>query len=596
MIKKHYNFILILLIVLGISLRFYNLRYNTQFNWDQENSVAFAAKEILSRHFPLIGARTGVGDMHIGPLYSYLAAIFFLFFRMDPISGAVLSGAISIVTIVSGYFLLKKIYDVSTALHFALIWSVSTYIISLERIPWNVNLLTLASLFTFCGLLLLFKKEMTRGWFFTGLGLFIAINSHFSVVMLLMNVLILSVWKRELINRKILIGAGWVIIGILPLLAFEMRHGYMMSANFIKFLSSSTSQTGNILQRLTFTTSIILNIVGKIILIDAGSFFGYLSSVIFIFLLLQQRRSYIFRIYIEVLFMYIIVYILGFTLYSGSIPEYYFLGLIPLIVVGFSLLISQRENERLNYRIPVILIAILIFINSFIYVNGIDPNGLGNKQKTIEKIKNLSKGIPVSLVYDMEIDWSNGYKYLADYYNLKVLAKEETKNIYWISYPKRRFPGKPDYIFGDITLGIPDTVSKIFSTKDINMFNNLFTMRVPREWSVLQCPYIDYDKYIITPDNADSCNSNLQSSTGIIVINQRNCNLWDNENKTDLKLNSELTFFSINDFITDTMYYPKYITATAFEKERCILFVDLSNKGSPYISEKMKYLLENIKK
>ena len=148
------------LIISGIFLRFYNLRYHTQFDWDQENSVAYPARNILmTGKMPLIGARTGIGNLYLAPLYSYLAALFYNAFKMDPVAGAYLAAIISVVTILLGYLLTKKIFGQNIAYLFTLFWATSPFVLMFDRIPWNVNLFPLASLLTICGLFTVLNRN-----------------------------------------------------------------------------------------------------------------------------------------------------------------------------------------------------------------------------------------------------------------------------------------------------------------------------------------------------------------------------------------------------------------------------------------------------
>ena len=180
--QKFFYRVCVLLIIIGIILRFVNLRYGTQFTWDQENSVAYPARDIIVNHkIPLIGAKTGVGDLYLNPFYNYLIAPFFALYALDPIAGAVSAGFISLVTILTGFFLIKARVGNIPALIFTLLWSVSPYIIASDRVPWNVNLLPLSTLLLFFGIWEIVDKKSSKGWYMSGLGLFLGATSHMSV-------------------------------------------------------------------------------------------------------------------------------------------------------------------------------------------------------------------------------------------------------------------------------------------------------------------------------------------------------------------------------------------------------------------------------
>lgn len=598
--KKLLWFIFFILIAQGIFLRFYNLRLNTQFNWDQENSVAFPAKEIIfGRNLPLIGPRTGIGDLRLGPLYLYLAALFFAFFRMDPISGAVLAGILSSFTLVVGFVLVKKIFDFSVALYFSLIWATSTFIISLERIPWNVNLFPLSSLLVASGLWLSFKGRKARAWILTGLGLFLGVNSHFSVVLLVAVVLLSILLNKRIIDRRIILTILFLLLGLLPLIIFEIRHGFILSQNLFKFFAESTITLNRLLPKAVKTGAIILESIGRLLFFDETSWIQQTVAILFLCGLFFLRKDAQIRLFIKVFGLYLLIYLLSLILYAKITPEYYYLGLLPIAVIGYSLLFTKAQEEFPQFSTYLIIFLSIIFLRSLMLVAQTDPQGLGAKQQLVAKIKEISPEQPAGVVYDMELGHSYGYEYLLYYYNLRKVPVEESDNIFWISYPKTRFPGKADYIFGNLALGVPVTSKKIFNTKELELYSHLFKLRIPKNWQALQCPSLDFDKYLLSANQAASCISFDKESTGIAIYNLPNCNIWEMEDKIDLKISSELPFFVIPSyFLTNipTRADISRIVVTAFERDRCIIFKRLERQDENQFMEELITILEDVKR
>jgi len=584
--SRHNKFIYIifsLLIFIGVILRFYNLRSNTSFNWDQENSVAYPAKEIIiNHHFPLIGPRTGVGDLRLGPFYFYLAALFFAFFRMDPVSGAILAASLATLTLIISFILIKKIFSQPIAFYFVLIWATSTFVIFLDRIPWNVNLFPLSSLLITSGLWLLLKGERNRAWLAVGLGLFLGVNSHFSVVFLICTILIFLILNKRFVDKSIYILFILVFLTLLPVLIFELRHNFILTNNLFKFSSGFITSPLQLFNKTVNTISITLETVGRILLFDGPKWVQEMTTFTFLSTLVFLRKESQIRLFLKVFSIYLAVYILGFVFYSGVISEYYYIGLLPITTIGYSLVLSIIQRKFPSFYIYLIILFSVILFRSITIVHQENPQGLKVKQTVVEKIRDLSGGEPIMVVLDMDLGHSFGYDYLFDYYKIRKIPQKESGNILWISYPVSRFPSRADYIFGDLALGLPETTKKIFKTKEVELYSHLFKLRVPKDWEVLQCSSIDFDKYLLTQSQSASCQTFSQETEGIVVYNLPKCNIWEMEEKVELKIKSGLPLYiipgeRIHSFIEETK-----VVITAFERDRCIVFQDLIKKNGEF--------------
>ena len=336
------NIFLIILIFSGIFLRFYNLRFNTMFNWDQENLLAFPAKSILIDHkFTLIGAPTGVGDLRIGPLYSYLAAAAFYFTGMDPIAGPILSGTLAIFTAVIAVFLIKYIVSINTALHFAALWLLSPFILTFDRTPWNVNLLPLASILVCLGLWMVYLDLQKYGWSVAGLGIFIGANSHFSSIFLVVVSIIVALDTRKKISRYFLFLPLFFVIAIAPLAIFNLRHDNILINNFSTFTYSSLISSGELFNTFLRSLSLNLETLGRLILPNSQSLYQILLASIMlgaIFILNTEKK---YKAYKRIMLFFLISYIIGFSLYKRHIPDYYILGLIPPFTLGLAQLLYK---------------------------------------------------------------------------------------------------------------------------------------------------------------------------------------------------------------------------------------------------------------
>lgn len=452
--KNKILFILIgIFVFFGIFLRFYNLRNNIQFDFDQENYLAFPAKNILvDHHLTLIGPKTGVGNLYIEPLYYYIVALFYAIFNMDPISGSLLAGTLATFFILLSFILNRSIFNLEKGLYFALIWSASARLIDWDRTPWNPNLLPIASILVFIGLWVIVYKSKNYGWIFLTLGIIMGLNSHFTSLFFIAVTVITLILHKKTNNKYFIICLAFVFLSFIPLFIFNVRHNHLLYHNLLNFLVTSTQRSGSFLGNIIPLTLYLLDTIGRVILLNITWFVTQLAGVIFLLLLFYFHKDQQIQKFIKLFVIYLLVYIIGLSFYKGDIPNYYFLGLIPPALIGYSLIISKISRVIPFFSFLLILISIANLIKGYNIVNRNNPASLANKQAVVTKIKELSDNKPVNIIYNMDLGWHYGYEYLFYYY--KVNFKPENKNTlkYIISFPSKLAPNSPHYTFGDIAL------------------------------------------------------------------------------------------------------------------------------------------------
>lgn len=585
-----------ILVFLGLTLRFFNLGSNTIFDWDQENSVAYPAYEILvNHHLTLIGPRTGVGDLRLAPLYTYISSVFFAIFRLNPIAASISAGFISILTILVGYFFVKNIFGKNIGFYFILFYSLSPFILSIDRIPWNVNLLPLSTLFICFGIWYLIGEKKFAGNLLIGLGMLLGFSSHYTIVFWGVTLLYFFITNRRYISREITIPVFLTILAIFPLVIFNFRHKIVLGANFNTFISSNLTSPSLYIQRSLVVLRNIIETNGRI-LISEGTIMLLIMIVLslFIFLLLDRREKSTGK-YNILFFPAILTYFLGFTIYSGNLPGYYFSGLFPLVVIGYSIMADKVAQKIHSLRLYLLVFSIVMFIQSYMNIQIVNPQGLRTKEEVIKNIKEKAAGQKVRIIYDMDLGWSYGYNYLSDYYDIK--KDQNSSLIYWISYPAGRFPGKPNFTSGEIALGYPLTSKKIYASKQIELYDGLFKLRIPRNWITLQCPGVDFDRYLITGDTKASCLSMEEEKQGILIENISRCNIWEMQSRRELKWDTSLPFYTIDevDLFRGSVKTDK-VAVVSFERERCVGFLDMSGQSGDSIAQQLKDIIFTIKK
>jgi 4-amino-4-deoxy-L-arabinose transferase-like glycosyltransferase len=358
------TFLLILLIVAGLFLRFYDLKRLMPFGWDQARD-AWAMKEMLAdKKLPLIGPRTGIGHFHLGPAYYYLLAPFYFLTDLDPIGSGYFSIFASLLTIVSIFWVAQEVFGIKVAYLSAFIYAFCRYLILMDRVPWNVSLVMAASVWIFYTL---FKIDGGNSRWFIPLGLLAGFffHLHFTAVFIPPIVMLSLLFIK---NKKKMIPWGLAAVlafalFFIPNIIHEVQSGL---TNYYKFQEFLRCYYHGFHFRF-----MIYRLKDALIMIDAVLFFGslkflkYILPIIFGILFIvfpQNKRS---RFIGLVIFFWFLVTLVGFTLYSGPLSDYYFLLTMPLAIY----LVSWLTIWVFRLRFKPLAILLVLFWLFWAYRN-----------------------------------------------------------------------------------------------------------------------------------------------------------------------------------------------------------------------------------
>ncbi len=409
-IKKHWLILVILFVGLGLRGVAPD-RYS--FLFDQVQIVENADR-IRQGNLTLIGPRTGPADMFTGPLIYYLTALGSII-SPGPYSAVIASiGIFALTFILLAWVLLRQFEKSFTAIFLAL-YSISTFQVVLDRIPWNPNLSFLAGALTFFPLLKMSKREQLDIWdnVSLSLGVFMGFQAHFSGLLLpAIAVLCWVMWSRK--PKTLLFIAAGTIATLAPMLVFDLKNNWLNLKGFLGLLSSEKKESVGLLAYLGRFIDDLVTVVSS-----TGRFFLYeppigqqfvagLSLVIgFIHKNIKARaiRSW-FPITWCLLFLGVLVF------YQGEKPEYYFLMVFPALLT----LIASVLNGLLSSNKLRLLAFVFFFFLSIVTLhrNILAHQGMvvGDELGAVAYVKELLKQQDYSIAYDIPRDQDVGLKYL----------------------------------------------------------------------------------------------------------------------------------------------------------------------------------------
>lgn len=404
--ERLFSALFLLVSILYFSTRMWNLPYRFGFDFDQELAARTAREIIINHNLTLIGQETSVGGLFVGPYLFYLQSLALLILNFNPLGLAYLSILVGFLTLLMLAFVTSEVFNKWSALIAALIYSISFRIINYDVSANLMSYMMITSLIFFYASYKYFIKRQVKYLQLLAMALGLSLNVHFANILLSTAIIPLYIIYKPKLTRVYLIRAIFIIAFFtLPLVLFEFRHDFMISTNFVRFLSE-TGQT-------TLQTASPINVFNSILsdTLVKGGYFNWIPITLIIpistILLLQDRRKGL------LLFMAIFLFtpLLIMYSYKGHVPEYYFLPVLPIFLIIFSY--SLYKLWKKYAVIALLVLCYLSIINLQKFTSEKDISGsYAFKNEVVNWVINDAGLHDFNVYYDMPHGLGNGYTYL----------------------------------------------------------------------------------------------------------------------------------------------------------------------------------------
>jgi len=407
-------------------LRLYRIRDYLVFLGDEGRDMLVWFNMIYRGEFTFLGPTASVGGFYLGPIYYYLALPFYYLIR-DPVGPAIFVAITGILTVWLIYHVCLNWFGKTAGLLAAWTYATAALIIRYSRASWNPNPVPF---FTLLGIYLAAASPGKLRYLkiiAAGICLGILWQLHYLTLILtpiFTGVVIVSaVFKgpalprqgRALTNSFIGLGAltlGW-LIGFSPFLAFEIYHNFPNTKTVTEFV---TRPGGGVLnfELLGLVRSVIRNTARlyQTVLLWSDNplthLVAYTTVIGGTLAALKQKR-----------FALLIWFYLGiviFSLYQGSIADYYFGFLFPIPFI-FAAASAQYLWNRFSAAKPLVLLlaALLTIDQSNLWFLKLTPNRLLNQTETIsQKVIALSGNRPYNFALITGGNSDHAYRYFLE--------------------------------------------------------------------------------------------------------------------------------------------------------------------------------------
>lgn len=338
---------------------------------DQARDYLLVQDIVDNRNITLIGTHSGLGGFFHGPLWLYLLTPFYVLGGGNPFAFTYAYFIVSLVTVVTGYFVGTWLYNRNIGLVLAFLLAITPTIWSYVPNTIGVNLVPLVFLLMFYFLIKYIRgdsKSYIFAVFFAGLSL--QFETALPLVMLPVVFVSFFLNKKTLHKPKvILLSIVSFLISVSTFIVFELRHDFLMTRSLQSVFISGKHEQGylEIMPRLgshikglsAVYTSVLVNdsMILKILLL--------LIFAVFIFFTFKKKlyKEKYFKEFLYLLLFPVVIFCF-YLFYPYPIFPEYTLGLF--VPVSLAILFVTLSLWKTKWG----KIALLLFLSVSLFETG----------------------------------------------------------------------------------------------------------------------------------------------------------------------------------------------------------------------------------
>lgn len=381
-----YGLLLSIILALGLFLRTYRLDELIPFIGDQGWFYISARDMLLGKDFPLVGITSSHTWLHQGVLWTYVLAILLKLFNFNPLAGFYFTAILGALTVFLVYRIGSVMFSPRIGVISSFLYATSPLIILHSRMSYHTSPIPF---FTILFIYSVYKWIKGNVLYFPVSIFLLAVlynlelaTFSFSVTFIMVFIFGLfkkTKWARRVINvRTFLFSAVAFIIPMLPMIVYDLSHGFPQTLKFIVWIiyriavffgypslhPNSPGETwatffsfnSLLVQRLFYFANMPISFL---ILIS--------SLLLFVAIVIKQIRSKRYNLSHLLIFLFFFVPFIGF-LSQKTNSEAYLLIFFPTIMIILGIFFDYFLKHRL-LLFPVCFAILLIGVsNSFFLI------------------------------------------------------------------------------------------------------------------------------------------------------------------------------------------------------------------------------------
>ena len=459
--------ITLLVLILLIALFFRGYRFIERFEFAHDGDLySWIVKDItLNHHLRLIGQLTTAKGIFIGPLFYYTLIPFFLITHMDPIGAVIPITILGIITVLSYYYIFKKLFNPTIGLITAFLDSVLLSVVQLDRRAVPSTPANLWMVWYFYVVINLSRGNFSVLWI---LAILISLIWHIHIALA---PALLAIPAAILVSKKIpsikqfSIFLVVLFITSLPLITFEIKHNFSQTVSFLANLHIDQGGGTGLDKFHLLTYKAVLNIV-KLLFAPQDPVFlkdtPLILAILLSALLLVKKKVLALKEVIPLYFWIAGIFIF-YTFSSTIISEYYLQNIEIIFIMILSLwFYVLYKSSKLGKILAVIFLSFILVKNIFYFIT--EPyyqKGYLERKAVAQYIADdsIKKGFPcVAVSYITSPGENVGFRYFFWLNKLHVNQPKSGSPVYTIVLPDELAEGKDEQRFGHIKVIAPEQI------------------------------------------------------------------------------------------------------------------------------------------
>ena len=224
----------------AIFFRFYRLVDLFYFMIDEER-YSFLMKRLYLDHKLMLAGVAIPGGIYLGPAYFYFSGLLQFISGFKPEFMAAVASTTGVLSTLGVFYLAQKFFGSRPAVIAMAIYAFSYLIVIYNRIYWTLTWSSLTALLTYWGLYQIITAK--KFWYLYPMTALYILGSqsdasYFSLILTAIIILLTHVKVWSPFKRPLVISLATFFIAQLPLIAFDLRHGFYNTKLILNLASS----------------------------------------------------------------------------------------------------------------------------------------------------------------------------------------------------------------------------------------------------------------------------------------------------------------------------------------------------------------------
>jgi len=424
--------ILLAILAIGAFCRLYKIDQYMTFLGDEGRDAIIVRRFLTEFHPPLIGPGTSIGSMYLGPLYYYMMAPALLIANFSPVGPAVQIAILGVVTVLFIWFVGRTWFGRIAGLTSAGLYAISPTVIIYSRSSWNPNIMPFFSLLSIYSIWKVWEEKKYKWMIVLGVSFAFVLQSHYLGLLLVPTLFIPWVLSRPHV-RYSAIAASLFTILMSPLLFFDLRHNFQ-NFSAVKVFFTSSRDIGLPLSAYLSKIGSIALMVSSDLISAKNTYLSIITLVIFLALLIWMFIKKKFKSPLGLIFLWLIVGIIGVSLYRGPVYDHYLEFLFPAPFLLLGAFVQKLEKVKILYLIFGAYLLSLIFINLKNSPILSSPNMQLPRTISVAKIiQGKANGERFNLATISDLNNRDVYQYFLMVWGAKVVDTDPSSTVFTVT-------------------------------------------------------------------------------------------------------------------------------------------------------------------